>query len=104
MEVSGQPHAPAISPPDKQHPVLTEQKAGWAPDPRYGCFWRRKTHTALFRLHFIAFLIVREELKSGNTSLFMVSILVLLPPYTKIFSTFPSQTASTHVLPTQNNR
>jgi len=31
--VSGQLHALAASPPGKRQPVITEQEAGWAPEP-----------------------------------------------------------------------
>jgi hypothetical protein len=48
MEVSGEPHTPAILRPGKQCPVPSVQEAGWAPEPIW-ILWRRKKSIASAR-------------------------------------------------------
>ena len=38
MEVSGQGHFPAASPPHEEPPVLTEFEAGWSPELEWKVF------------------------------------------------------------------
>jgi hypothetical protein len=41
-EVSGQLHAPAALPPGKEPLVPARQEAGWAPEPAWKRWWRKK--------------------------------------------------------------
>jgi len=46
MEMSGQLHAPAVSPQEKEVPVRIRQEAGWAPEPEW-TRWRGENVSAL---------------------------------------------------------
>jgi len=45
MEVSGQLHAPAALPPEKELPKPIGEEAGWASEPEYNDLLRRNTNT-----------------------------------------------------------
>jgi hypothetical protein len=44
MEVSGELHAPAALPPEKEPPVSIGQEAGWAPKPVWTLWTREKSY------------------------------------------------------------